>query len=86
MTDIILCGANGRMGKKVYEASINADGITAVCGIDIKDDFTFSNYPVYASFENVKEKASLITPVPGGVGPMTIAMLLSNTYAVANKE
>lgn len=30
-------------------------------------------------FESVKEKCSLITPVPGGVGPMTIAMLLSNT-------
>ncbi len=29
-------------------------------------------------FENVKEKASYITPVPGGVGPMTIAMLLNN--------
>lgn len=31
-------------------------------------------------FEAVKEKASYITPVPGGVGPMTIAMLLKNTY------
>jgi len=31
-------------------------------------------------FEAVKEVASMITPVPGGVGPMTIAMLLSNTY------
>lgn len=30
-------------------------------------------------FENVSEKASFITPVPGGVGPMTIAMLMSNT-------
>lgn len=30
-------------------------------------------------FEDVKDKASLITPVPGGVGPMTIAMLLENT-------
>lgn len=30
-------------------------------------------------FESVKEKTSAITPVPGGVGPMTIAMLLSNT-------
>jgi methylenetetrahydrofolate dehydrogenase (NADP+) / methenyltetrahydrofolate cyclohydrolase len=30
-------------------------------------------------FENVKEKASFITPVPGGVGPMTIAMLLKHT-------
>ena len=31
-------------------------------------------------FERVKDKCSLITPVPGGVGPMTIAMLLSNTF------
>lgn len=31
-------------------------------------------------FDDVKEIASYITPVPGGVGPMTIAMLLSNTY------
>jgi len=30
-------------------------------------------------FSEAKEKASLITPVPGGVGPMTIAMLLTNT-------
>jgi len=30
-------------------------------------------------FENVKEKASWITAVPGGVGPMTIAMLMKNT-------
>ena len=29
-------------------------------------------------FENVEKKASYITPVPGGVGPMTIAMLLCN--------
>ena len=31
-------------------------------------------------FEGVKEKTSFITPVPGGVGPMTITMLLYNTY------
>ncbi len=34
-------------------------------------------------FEAVKEKASAITPVPGGVGPMTIAMLLKNTLKAA---
>jgi len=34
-------------------------------------------------FEGVKTKASKITPVPGGVGPMTIAMLLKNTVAAA---
>jgi len=36
-------------------------------------------------FEAVKEKASLITPVPGGVGPMTITMLLYNTVQSAQK-
>ena len=34
-------------------------------------------------FENVKELTSYISPVPGGVGPMTIAMLLENTYLSA---
>jgi methylenetetrahydrofolate dehydrogenase (NADP+)/methenyltetrahydrofolate cyclohydrolase len=34
-------------------------------------------------FETVKEKASAITPVPGGVGPMTIVMLMSNTARAA---
>jgi len=36
-------------------------------------------------FEGVKEKASLITPVPGGVGPMTITMLLYNTVESAKR-
>ena len=34
-------------------------------------------------YDAVAEKASWITPVPGGVGPMTIAMLLQNTVDVA---
>lgn len=37
-------------------------------------------------FEAVKEKASAITPVPGGVGPMTIAMLMQNTLTAAKKQ
>lgn len=37
-------------------------------------------------FESVKEKASFITPVPGGVGPMTITMLLHNTLQSAQNE
>jgi len=36
-------------------------------------------------FENVSKKSSFITPVPGGVGPMTIAMLLKNTIKSAKK-
>ena len=37
-------------------------------------------------FEVVKEKASAITPVPGGVGPMTITMLMHNTIAAARRR
>jgi len=37
-------------------------------------------------YEEVKKKASFITPVPGGVGPMTIAMLLKNTFIASRKE
>ena len=37
-------------------------------------------------FEKIKEKASYITPVPGGVGPMTIVTLLENVYELALKR
>ncbi|NOX85345.1 MAG: bifunctional 5,10-methylene-tetrahydrofolate dehydrogenase/5,10-methylene-tetrahydrofolate cyclohydrolase, partial [Chlorobi bacterium] len=37
-------------------------------------------------FDKVVKKAGYITPVPGGVGPMTIAMLLKNTLSAAKKE
>lgn len=37
-------------------------------------------------FEAVKERAAMITPVPGGVGPMTIAMLLANTVQTAKAQ
>jgi methylenetetrahydrofolate dehydrogenase (NADP+)/methenyltetrahydrofolate cyclohydrolase len=35
-------------------------------------------------YDNVIKKASHVTPVPGGVGPMTIAMLLKNTVTAAS--
>jgi len=37
-------------------------------------------------FDGVKEVAGAITPVPGGVGPMTIAMVLENTLAAARLQ
>lgn len=53
-------------GAIVIDVGINRDAVTGkICG-DV-------------DFESVKDKVSYITPVPGGVGPMTIAMLLSNT-------
>ena len=49
---------------------------------------TKSGYKLFGDvdFENVAPKASWITPVPGGVGLMTIVGLLKNTLASAKKE
>lgn len=37
-------------------------------------------------FENVKDVCSFITPVPGGVGPMTVTMLMRNTLLAAKRR
>lgn len=59
------------------------EGVTVIdVGITrLKDDSNPKGYRIVGdvAFNEVKEKASYITPVPGGVGPMTIAMLLRNT-------
>ena len=59
------------------------EGLTVIdVGITrLKDDSNSKRYRIVGdvAFNEVKEKASYITPVPGGVGPMTIAMLLKNT-------
>ena len=63
-----------------------------VCIIDVgitrvKSDKTKSGWKLLGdvSYDEVKDKCSFITPVPGGVGPMTIAMLLKNTL-IATKS
>ena len=37
-------------------------------------------------FNNVAQKASIVTPVPGGVGPLTVAMVIRNTLYAAQKD
>ena len=58
-------------GAVVIDVGINRDENGKLCG-DV-------------DFAEVSEKASAITPVPGGVGPMTITMLLRNTLTAANR-
>lgn len=54
----------------------------------IADETTEKGYKLVGDvdFEGVKKKASWITPVPGGVGPMTVAMLMKNTLLAAKKS
>ena len=69
------------IGKpKFVTADMVKDGAVV---IDVGINRTENGLVGDVDFESVKEKASYITPVPGGVGPMTIAMLLENTYLCA---
>jgi methylenetetrahydrofolate dehydrogenase (NADP+)/methenyltetrahydrofolate cyclohydrolase len=59
-------------GAVVIDVGMNRDDAGKLCG-DV-------------DFEGVRQVASYITPVPGGVGPMTITMLLSNTLDSAQQS
>lgn len=59
-------------GAVVVDVGINRDANGKLCG-DV-------------DFESVKDKCSFITPVPGGVGPMTITMLMYNTVIAAERS
>lgn len=59
-------------GAIVIDVGMNRDKDNKLCG-DV-------------DFENVKDKCSFITPVPGGVGPMTIAMLMKNTLTAKKQQ
>lgn len=70
----ILVAAVGK-SKFITEDMVNKDAVVIDVGINRVDGKLCGD----VDFENVKNKASYITPVPGGVGPMTIAMLMQNT-------
>ena len=69
------------------KADMVKDGVVVVdVGITRVKDESEKGYKIVGDvdYENVSKKASYITPVPGGVGPMTIAMLLKNTLQAFN--
>lgn len=68
---------------------VKDDAVVIDVGITrVPDDTKEKGYYITGDvdFENVKKKASYITPVPGGVGPMTIAMLLKNTLLARERH
>jgi methylenetetrahydrofolate dehydrogenase (NADP+)/methenyltetrahydrofolate cyclohydrolase len=77
----ILCTATGRQG--LIRADMVKEGAVVVdIGINVLPD---GNTVGDVDFEVVSKKASLITPVPGGVGPVTIGILLKNTVISAKR-
>ena len=81
----ILVAASGRphtlAGDMVKEGAVVIDvGVNRIPDSSKKSGFRLIGD---CDFDDLKEKASFITPVPGGVGPMTIAMLMQNTLESA---
>ena len=74
---VVACGV-----PKLIKADMVKEGAVVIdIGITRVEDGSEKGYHLEGDvdFDNVKEKVKSITPVPGGVGPMTIAMLLENT-------
>ena len=78
----ILVAALGKP-KYIKENMVKEDAVVIDIGINRGDDGKLVGD---VDFENVSKKASYITPVPGGVGPMTIAMLMRNTLTAAKQQ
>lgn len=88
--------------KNLSELTKQADIVVAACGVAkmVKKDWIKNGATVIdvginridgklcgdVDFEEVKEVAGFITPVPGGVGPMTVAMLMNNTLRAYIKQ
>jgi methylenetetrahydrofolate dehydrogenase (NADP+)/methenyltetrahydrofolate cyclohydrolase len=84
--DIVVAAA-GAPG--LIDGSMLSDGATVIdVGVNAVDADTEKGYRLVGdvAFESAKEKANVITPVPGGVGPMTRAMLLHNTVKAAGRQ
>ena len=78
--DILVC-AIGK-SKFITADMVKENAVVIDVGINRNEDGKICGD---VDFENVKEKASYITPVPGGIGPMTIAMLLHNVVKAAKE-
>ena len=71
---------------EMVDGSMLSEGVVVIdVGVNRVDADNEKGYELVGdvAFESAKEKASVITPVPGGVGPMTITMLLYNTVKAA---
>ncbi|SFL68409.1 bifunctional methylenetetrahydrofolate dehydrogenase/methenyltetrahydrofolate cyclohydrolase FolD [Salibacterium qingdaonense] len=79
--DIIIAAAG--KAEFITQNYIKEGAVVIDVGMNRKDDGSLCGD---ADFDDLKEKASFITPVPGGVGPMTITMLLYNTLQSAKKH
>jgi len=77
----LIVTAVGNRGRFTLTADMVKKGAVV---IDVGISRHGGNMAGDVDFDSVKEKASWITPVPGGVGPMTIAMLMKNTVSAAS--
>ena len=78
----ILISAVGKLNM-VTEDMVKDGAVVIDVGMNRKENGKLTGD---VDFENIKEKTSYITPVPGGVGPMTIAMLMNNVIKATKQQ
>jgi len=84
--DILIAAAGV---PEMIDGSMLSEGVAVIdVGVNRVDADNDKGYELVGDveFESAKAKASVITPVPGGVGPMTITMLLYNTVKAASRQ
>ena len=85
--NVVILGRSNIVGKPlihfVTADMVKENAVVIDVGINRLDNGKITGD---VDFENVKEKVSYITPVPGGVGPMTIAMLMNNVIKATRRQ
>ena len=81
MINVLINGANGRMGRKVYEACEITSDVKAVCGVDLIENKNNPVFPIYNSFSEVNEGVDVIIDFSA---PASLPAILE--YAISNDK
>ena len=94
--NVVILGRSNIVGKPLIHCCLNKNATVTTCHSKTQDlaqkakeaDILISaiGKANFITADMVKEKASYITPVPGGVGPMTIAMLMNNVIKATKRQ
>ena len=80
MIKVLIFGALGRMGKKVYDAVCQNPNLKAVCGVDRFEDTSNPDFPIYSDLSQVTQKVDVIIDFSA---PVSLDGILK--YCVDNK-
>ena len=84
MINVLICGALGRMGKNVLNALNSSNKLIAKCGVDLVEDLSNPDFPIYDSIQKINEKIDVIIDFssPKALDAILEFALKNNTPAV----